>query len=125
MLNLNTRRHKVTGWTVKTDPKTAETVYLITFKRLPNEVSMDTVLSRPYTDEVEDYIEYKRLRHVHREKQKADSKPPLQFSADGTLDVYQDETAQSPYQDLFTDRYPDEFAPVPKTAKELSPNEMR
>lgn len=113
------------GWTVKTDPKTAETVFLITFKRLPNEVSMEAVLSRPYTDEVEDYTEYKRLRHVHREKQKETSKPGLQLSADGSLDVYQAETAQSPFQDLFTDRLPDEFAPVPKTVKELSPNEMR
>ncbi|KAF2162122.1 hypothetical protein M409DRAFT_27502 [Zasmidium cellare ATCC 36951] len=117
--------HKVMGWTIKTDPKTSETVFLITFKRLPNEVSMDTVLSRPFTDEVEDYTEYKRLRHVHREKQKESSAPGLQFSADGSLDIYQDETAQSPFQEAFTDQMPDEFAPKAKGITEVSPNQKR
>lgn len=113
------------GWTIKTDPKTSETVFLITFKRLPNEVSMDTVLSRPFTDEVEDYTEYKRLRHVHREKQKLSPGPGLQFSADGSIDVFQDETAQTPFQEMFTDRMPDEFAPKAKGMTEVSPNQNR
>lgn len=124
-LKIVSHRHKVMGWSIKTDPKNAETVFLITFKRLPNERSMDLVLSRPHTDEVEDYIEYKRLRQVHREKQKEGSKPGLQYSADGVLDVFQDETAQTPFQEAFTDRLPDESKPVPKVITEASPNRKR
>lgn len=62
-------RHKVVGWSIITDKATKQMVYQVQFERLPSEPSMDVVLCRPYSDEVEDYGEYKRLRHVLREQQ--------------------------------------------------------
>ncbi|KAK5134485.1 hypothetical protein LTR08_006402 [Meristemomyces frigidus] len=58
----------LTGWSIKPDPKSKGFVYDISFRRLSSEISMDKVLSRPWTDEVEDYKEYKRLRNIARGK---------------------------------------------------------
>lgn len=62
-------RHKVTGWTLKKETKTNEIALVITFKRLASEPSMDSVLCRPWSDEVEDYVEYKRIRKQFHDSQ--------------------------------------------------------
>ena len=59
-------RHRVVGWSISRDVKTEEIVYLIKFQRLPSEPGMETVLCRPWSDEVEDYLEYKRIRREQR-----------------------------------------------------------
>jgi hypothetical protein len=41
-------------------------------QRLPGQTSMEAVLRRPLSDEVEDYKEYKRLRQVWRSRQIAE-----------------------------------------------------
>ena len=42
----------------------------MTFERLPNQISFDTVLARPWVDEVEDYTMYRRLHSMEHAKQK-------------------------------------------------------
>ena len=84
-------RHTITGWSIVRDPRTKEMVYEVKFKRLATETSMELVLRRPYSDEIEDYKEYKRLRRFMREKQDrgaAKTKtemavPALMVSSDG------------------------------------------
>ena len=49
--------------------KQKQPVYEVKFKRLASELGMDVVLRRPYSDEVEDYQEYKRLRQMARDQQ--------------------------------------------------------
>jgi hypothetical protein len=61
---------------------------------------MDSVLCRPWSDEVEDYTEYKRLRRQYRDKQNESRKPTLKFSGDGTLDIADDEAICLPGWDL-------------------------
>lgn len=75
--------HKVAGWCIKMDSKTRGMVYDITFKRLPNQVSMESVLARPYIDEIEDYKEYKRLREMARQAQAGIK---VTVSGDGAVD---------------------------------------
>ncbi|KAF7189105.1 hypothetical protein HII31_09527 [Pseudocercospora fuligena] len=75
--------HKVTGWTIKHDNKTNQMVYIVNFQRLASESSMELVLKRPWSDEIEDYTEYKRIRNLQRGKQKAASKPVLTLATDG------------------------------------------
>ncbi|EME85509.1 uncharacterized protein MYCFIDRAFT_210249 [Pseudocercospora fijiensis CIRAD86] len=58
-------------------------LYIVNFQRLPTEPSMEIVLKRPWSDEVEDYTEYKRIRNLQREKQKAALKPVLTLATDG------------------------------------------
>lgn len=70
-------RHKVTGWTLKKETKTNEVVIIITFNRISTESSIDTVLCRPWSDEVEDYAEYKRIRKLYRDKQSEAMNSPL------------------------------------------------
>ncbi|KAK0931073.1 hypothetical protein LTR29_016449 [Friedmanniomyces endolithicus] len=89
----------VAGWTIKLDAKKKEMVYFISFKRLPDQVSMDEVLRRPWTEEIEDYREYKRLRRLARDQQTEATGPRLNlatptvtFSTDGVVDVYEDGT---------------------------------
>lgn len=67
---------------------------------------MESVLKRPWTDEVEDYTEYKRIRDVERDVQKTkeEKKPIPKVAVDGVLEVFEDETAQTSFQDEFTDR---------------------
>lgn len=65
------------GWTLKKETKTNEVVIVVTFKRLPTENSIDTVLCRPWSDEVEDYAEYKRIRKQYRDKQSEAMNWPL------------------------------------------------
>ena len=90
-------------------------VYEVKFKRLPSELSMDLVLRRPFSDEVEDYREYKRLRSIMRSNQEEAAKakkeattPALTVSTDGTVEVYEDETAEAPFQSRFTDMIPED-----------------
>ena len=77
------------------DAKTKEMVYLISFKRLPDQPSMDLVLRRPWIEEIEDYREYKRLRQLAREKhaeaakaKSASTGPTVTVSMDGAVDAY-------------------------------------
>jgi hypothetical protein len=70
-----------------------EIVYDIHFKRMASEVSMDIVLRRPYSDETEDYREYKRIRQAARlaEEQAGKAKrnaaaPTFTISSDGIFD---------------------------------------
>lgn len=91
---LRAHSHVVTGWSICTDPKTKQMVYDIYFTRLSSEVSMDVVLRRPFADEVEDYKEYKRLRHVSRDPQEGSElklNSALSISSDGTVDTLQEE----------------------------------
>lgn len=69
--------------------KNQKMVYDIQFKRLSGEPSMDVVLRRPFSDEIEDYREYKRIRQdmklnqqVSKSKGKAMG-PTVTFSSDG------------------------------------------
>ncbi|KAK0342818.1 hypothetical protein LTR91_023166 [Friedmanniomyces endolithicus] len=87
----------VAGWTIKMDAKKKEMVYFISFKRLPDQLSMDEVLRRPWTEEIEDYREYKRLRRLARDKQTETAGPRIDLatptgttSMDGIVDVYED-----------------------------------
>lgn len=95
-------RHRVTGWSIKSDPKSNGMIYDISFKRLPNQPSMDSVLRRPWVEEIEDYKEYKRLRQVARDQQasgarlKKDEIQPLLTSGDATMEIFEDKTADSP-----------------------------
>lgn len=92
-------------------------MYEITFKRLPSEPSMETVLCRPWREEAEDYKEYKRLRQLAREKPskvKSENIPALITSGDGAIDVFENETAETPFQSSFTDKIPEASA-VPST----------
>ena len=84
----------MTGWSIAPNDKTKEMVYEIKFQRLASEPSMDVVMRRPYSDEVEDYKEFKRLRQLAREKQEEGTKaqkeaaaPKLTVFVDGTLDM--------------------------------------
>lgn len=55
------RRYKIAGWSSN---------YTVTFERLPNQINFDTVLARPWVDEVEDYTMYRRLHSMEHAKQK-------------------------------------------------------
>ncbi|KAI7532972.1 hypothetical protein KC331_g13306 [Hortaea werneckii] len=93
--------HKVSGWTVRTDPQSKQVVYEISFTRLASEPSMNQVQRRPFAEEVEDYKEYKRLRDLHRKRQSSENKPKIATSGDA---IYEDVTAESPFQSQFTDK---------------------
>ncbi|KXT15574.1 hypothetical protein AC579_9969 [Pseudocercospora musae] len=79
----SSRRHRVTGWTIKHDNRTNQMVYIVNFRRLVSESSMELVLKRPWSDEIEDYTEYKRIRDLQRERSRATSKPTLTRATDG------------------------------------------
>lgn len=85
--------HRVTGWSIQYDACKRQMGYEITLERLASEPSMDFALRRPWTDEVEDYKEYKRLRREARDRQadsaigKVRALPSLLFTADGTMDI--------------------------------------
>ncbi|KAK3634338.1 hypothetical protein LTR56_015372 [Elasticomyces elasticus] len=90
--------YKVTGWTIKMDAKDEKKkkmLYLISFMRLPNQVSIDEVLRRPRREEIEDYQEYKRLHELARFKQAAQAvsaqestNPFIAASIDGGVDSH-------------------------------------
>lgn len=44
---------------------------------------MELVLKRPWSDETEDYSEYKRIRNLQRERSKVAPKPILTLATDG------------------------------------------
>lgn len=77
-------------------------VYEVKFKRLASEPGMDVVLRRPYSDEVEDYKEYKRMRQIVRDQQEEAAKakngaimPAVTISRDWTGDVCNEDTRDS------------------------------
>ena len=79
-------------------------VYEVNFKRLASEQSMDVVLRRPYSDELEDYREYKRLRNLAREKQeKGSTSPLLTFSSDGAGEGVEKEKIEEEGRDSSTE----------------------
>jgi hypothetical protein len=43
--------------------------YIVRFRRLSTENDMSLVLCRPWSDEAEDYVEYKRIRREERMRQ--------------------------------------------------------
>jgi hypothetical protein len=94
-------------------------VYDITFKRLSSESSMEAVLLRPWTEEVEDYAKYKRLKRSAREegqeaeRKAMETKPGdlLVSGSDGTTD---ERFVWSAKQDSVWDVYEDHFAESPK-----------
>lgn len=112
--------YKVNSWSIVRDPQTKKMVYDITFKRLESEGSMDNVLQRPWTEEIEDYKYYKKFKAEAREKrlqavrQSVQNDPARAVTAsDGAVDervdemvdedsdegnwrVFEDETAESP-----------------------------
>jgi hypothetical protein len=100
-------------------PATGRMVYDITFKRLASESSMEAVLQRPWTEEVEDYAKYKRLKRSAREKRQEaerkamEAKPGdvLVSGSDGTTDA---RNVWPPKQDSIWDVYEDQFAESPK-----------
>lgn len=88
-----TTSYKVTSWSIVRDPTTKQLVYDIAFKRLATESSIDTVFQRPWTEEVEDYGRYKRLKRGARERRleaarlASQSHPGVVVTAsDGTTD---------------------------------------
>jgi hypothetical protein len=95
-------------------------VYDITFKRLSSESSMEAVLQRPWTEEVEDYAKYKRLKRSAREKRQEAERKAMEMKpgaavvsgSDGTID-----DGRYPWpakQDSIWDVYEDQFAESPK-----------
>ncbi|KAK3671336.1 hypothetical protein LTR78_008796 [Recurvomyces mirabilis] len=101
--------HKVSGWSIKRDAKTKAMVYDIHFVRLPDQQPMEEVLCRPWTEEIEDYKEYKRLRFLVRDKKAeavrsvAGALSTLAGSADGACDVDDVHTEASSSGDLTGD----------------------
>ncbi|KAK6432514.1 hypothetical protein LTR95_011314 [Oleoguttula sp. CCFEE 5521] len=82
-------RYKVTSWAIVLDKGTKKMVYDIKFKRLPNEPSMEGVLSRPWAEELDDYRLYKRMRRDARLQAAAEAarRPDLVVSSDGTAEM--------------------------------------
>lgn len=120
-------RHKVTGWSIGMDPKSKSVVYDISFKRLPSELSMDLVLCRPWSDEAEDYKEYKRIRQLVRDrnseavKARLDKVPTFAVSSDGAAEVFKDQTAQPLFNRSFDVKYRDGAVSPRTVLGELSP----
>ena len=99
-------RHVVTGWSIASRNK--EMVYEVQFKRLASEPSMETVLRRPFSDEIEDYREYKRIRHAVRLAQhetvgakRGDVLPTVNVSGDGVLEEVEDDFSDLEPHDSF------------------------
>lgn len=76
-------------------------VYEITFKRLPSKPSQDVILRRPFSDEFEDYKEYKLIREAVRTQQEEAARarqitsPPLIIAPDGTVELSDDEASDT------------------------------
>ena len=105
-------RHRIIGWAIRPDAKSKAMIFEIKFERLASELSMDIVLRRPFSDEVEDYKEFKRQRQMIRDKQedaaraKAEaSRPALTVSIDGTAEG---DTAHMKPQCRFEDPIPED-----------------
>ena len=89
-------------------------MYEVKFERLTSEISMEDVLRRPYSDEIEDYKEYKRLRDVFRDQQQDVTRPrvhavapTLTLTTDGAGDsLHTDDVLASMIGDG-TDHLPD------------------
>lgn len=93
--------HVVTGWSIVKTPKSKAMVYEITFKRLPSKPSQDVILRRPFSDEFEDYKEYKLIREAVRTQQEEAARarqitsPPLIIAPDGTVELSDDEASDT------------------------------
>jgi len=59
-------RYRVVGWHIKYDAAKKCWSYDIEFQRLESELPITDALRRPRSDELDDYKEYKRLRHIAR-----------------------------------------------------------
>jgi hypothetical protein len=111
-------RYKVVSWSIVLDPASKRMVYDITFQRLFSESSMDAVLQRPWTEEVEDYARYKRLKRDAKEKRQEaaqkimETRPGFLVSgSDGTAD---DESWYHDRNDTMWEVYEDEISESPK-----------
>ena len=83
-------------------------VYETHFRRLASEPSMEIVLRRPFSDEIEDYREYKRIRHAVRLAQHEASGaerggvlPSVNVSCDGTFEELEDNFSDLEAHDSF------------------------
>nr|POE73018.1 hypothetical protein CFP56_30957 [Quercus suber] len=70
-LMCDTRRHKVTGFTISKNKLTKAVMYDVHFKKVVSDegsadTDLESLLMRPWSDEVDDYKEYKRLRLLAR-----------------------------------------------------------
>jgi hypothetical protein len=94
-------------------------VYDITFKRLTSESSMEAVLQRPWTEEIEDYARYKRLKRSAREKRQEIERRAMEAKPGDLVVTGSDGTTEARYawpakQDSVWDVYEDHFAESPK-----------
>jgi hypothetical protein len=94
-------------------------VYDITFKRLSSESSMEAVLLRPSTEEVEDYAKYKRHKKSAREKRQEAERKAMETKPGDLLVSGSDGTTEARFawpakQDSVWDVYEDHFAESPK-----------
>ena len=93
--------------------------YDITFKRLSSESSMEAVLQRPRTEEIEDYAKYKRLKRSAREKRQEIERKAMEAKPGDLVVSGSDGTTEARYawpakQDSVWDVYEDHFAESPK-----------
>lgn len=68
--------YKITGWSLKTHftrEQRMVTEYIVHFQRLPHQKGFEQVLERPWAEELEDYLEYKRIRDLEHTKRKKES----------------------------------------------------
>lgn len=93
---LTQHRFVVVGWSIKTDEKSKQILYQIDFKRIANQLGMDVVLRRPFTDEVEDYKEYKRIRQAQHDshaqaprRTRGGGNPIIVGPSDGTTEEFE------------------------------------
>lgn len=121
MVLIQLHRYKVASWSIIRDSSTDHMSYDITFKRLPSESSMEDVLQRPWTEEIEDYKEYKRVKKEAKDKReealrKAKEHGPgvVVTASDGPADEQSVKSSRRPREDSAWDVYEDETAESPK-----------
>jgi hypothetical protein len=118
--DIHQRRYKVMSWSIVHIPATGRMVYDITFRRLPSEPSMEAVLQRPWTEEVEDYAKYKQLKRTARERRQEAERKAMEAKpgavvvsgSDGTIDEARPFWPAK--QDSVWDVYEDQFVESPK-----------
>ncbi|KAL1584640.1 hypothetical protein WHR41_06829 [Cladosporium halotolerans] len=113
--------YKVASWSIIRDSSTDHMSYDITFKRLPSESSMEDVLQRPWTEEIEDYKEYKRVKKEAKDKREEALRKTKEHgpgvvvtASDGPADEQSVKSSRRPREDSAWDVYEDETAESPK-----------
>ncbi|KAJ9638348.1 hypothetical protein H2201_002732 [Coniosporium apollinis] len=68
-------QYKVVGWTIRppkpTEDVSSSVIWEVTLEREPGQALMEDVLRHPLADEVDDYMEYKRIRGLDRDELKS------------------------------------------------------